>query len=306
MRRILCHRPSTRNTLSFLTIITLLTLASVIIAGYYYGWAWTGLSDYTRSKTDTEEFQRGKTLWDWMQLLIIPAVLAVAAVWFNRQEKATERELAEDRQREDALQAYLDTMSDLLLNHNLRDSAENAEVRQVARARTLTVIKSLDAERKVVVLKFLYEANLITRGKTVVSLQGANLDSVNLKGEYLDRIDLRWTDLRGADLRKAYLAEANLVVAHLQEADLRGAILRGADLNGADLESVNLEGANLEGATLQGTKVTLEQLKQTRPSNNSGTNSVPNDLEGVALHLNNQSTLPTTSARRSGDEQPSR
>src|SRR6266516_7842110 len=30
---------------------------------------------------------RGKTLWDWLQLLIIPVVLAVAGFWFNHSER---------------------------------------------------------------------------------------------------------------------------------------------------------------------------------------------------------------------------
>jgi ABC-type lipoprotein release transport system permease subunit len=33
--------------------------------------------------TRTEIFQPGKTLWDWLQLLIIPAVLAVAGYVIN-------------------------------------------------------------------------------------------------------------------------------------------------------------------------------------------------------------------------------
>src|SRR5213592_265877 len=54
---------------------------------------------------------RGKTLWDWLQLLIIPAVLAGGGLWFNQMQKnreqqaieqqaKTEREIAEDNQRE--------------------------------------------------------------------------------------------------------------------------------------------------------------------------------------------------------------
>lgn len=67
-----------------------------------------------------------KTLWDWMELLIIPLVLAIGAFFLNRSERATEREttnkraelereIAKDRQQEAALQAYLDRMSDCCL-----------------------------------------------------------------------------------------------------------------------------------------------------------------------------------------------
>ena len=70
---------------------------------------------------------RGKTLWDWLQLLIIPAVLAVGGYIFNYtisrnernaadQRNQTEREIAQDNQREAALQEYIDKMSELLLH----------------------------------------------------------------------------------------------------------------------------------------------------------------------------------------------
>jgi hypothetical protein len=53
---------------------------------------WTGFSDYTGPLTKD---QRGKTLWDWMGLFIIPVVLAVSAYLFNRAEKANDLKIAE-------------------------------------------------------------------------------------------------------------------------------------------------------------------------------------------------------------------
>ena len=63
----------------------------------------------------------GKTVWDWLQLigvLAIPVVLAVGGCMFNAQQDArqqqsadrrakAERELAEQRAQDEALQAYL-------------------------------------------------------------------------------------------------------------------------------------------------------------------------------------------------------
>ena len=87
-----------------------------------------------------------KTLWDWMELLIIPLFLAGGAFFLNRSERNTEREIATDRQQEVALQAYLDRMADLLLKENLRKS-DNVEARRVAMVRTLTVLRGLDASK---------------------------------------------------------------------------------------------------------------------------------------------------------------
>src|SRR6266699_1738742 len=61
----------------------------------------------------------GKTLWEWLQLLIIPAVLALGGYLFtyttSRNERAAtekrtqaERDISLDNQREAALQDYID------------------------------------------------------------------------------------------------------------------------------------------------------------------------------------------------------
>src|SRR6266487_266254 len=44
---------------------------------------------------------RGKTLWDWLQLLIIPTVLAVGGYLFNLANSRTERQIAKDRYEQD-------------------------------------------------------------------------------------------------------------------------------------------------------------------------------------------------------------
>src|SRR6266566_4807835 len=173
--------------------------------------------------TIIEQHQPGKTLWDWMQLLIIPVVLAVAAFLFNMATNRTEQnitaqrykndqeiaaqrykndqEIAADKQREDLLQTYLDRMSELLLNNHLRSSDPKKEVRYIARARTLTVLSRLDANRKKSLLQFLYESDLInaTTG-SIVRLENADLSGVDLSDASLSFADLSGADLSGANL----------------------------------------------------------------------------------------------------------
>jgi hypothetical protein len=153
-----------------------------------------------------------KKLWDWLQLLsalAIPIVLAFAGYWFTSQQDARQREIEEQRADDAALQAYLDQMSTLLLDKDLRDSAEDSEARTLARARTLTVLGRLDARRRTQVLRFLSEANLIrsVNGKhPVLLLNDANLSGANLP----IGADLSDTNLSSADLSGAYLAFAYL------------------------------------------------------------------------------------------------
>jgi hypothetical protein len=61
---------------------------------------------------------RGKTVWDWRQLLIIPFALASIGFWFTMQQDARQQRIEEQRAQDAALQAHLDQMSTLLLERN--------------------------------------------------------------------------------------------------------------------------------------------------------------------------------------------
>src|SRR5947209_7240550 len=95
-----------------------------------------------------------KTFWDWLHLLADLAV-PLAIAWFSMQQsqastQASDRQhqvdiqISQDQQQENALQTYLDRMSDLLLNNRLHESQPGDAVRNVARARTLTVLSRLN------------------------------------------------------------------------------------------------------------------------------------------------------------------
>lgn len=222
-----------------LLMFSLLALLLMIFLGYVFHWSWTGLA--------------GKTLWDWLQMLIVPLVLAVGAFLFNRANSRTENRLAQDKQREDLLQAYLDRLSELLLKEGLRISPPEAEVRTVARVRTLAVLSQLDTRRKNQVLAFLREAKLVSpkKGESVITFQKADLRGADLAGVDLSKTEFSFADLRDADLRGANLSLASLSFADLSGADLGGAILRKTYLAEARVTAEQLQKAlSLEQATL--------------------------------------------------------
>jgi len=226
-----------------------------------------------------------KTLWDWLQLLIVPIVLAVASFWFTLQQDTRQQATEEQRAQDAALQAYLDKTGELMLKQDapLRESEEGDEVNTLARSRTLTVLSTLDGERKARVVLFLYESRLIIKDRPVLelrgadlsdaaflglanlsdaSLQGVNLSNANLSGANLSGADLSGADLSGADLSNANLSNANLSGVNLGDAELSYANLSGANLSegehppgryvqGAYLGDANLEGADLSGADLR-------------------------------------------------------
>jgi uncharacterized protein YjbI with pentapeptide repeats len=193
---------------------------------------------------------QGKTVWDWLQLLIVPAVLAIGGFFLSgffsalledqravneANQRAMELRLEESRTQDAALQEYLDQMNALLLDAELRKTEEGSAARILARARTLAVLERLDpnledaASRKTQVMRFLVEANLVQRlegRQPIIRLNHADLRDANLSG----------ANLSGANLSSAWLNYANLSGAWLNYADLRDADLRGVILFGADLE----------------------------------------------------------------------
>jgi Pentapeptide repeats (8 copies) len=204
------------------------------------------------------------TLWDWIKLLIVPAVIAGAGFWFNTQQREREQRIADNRAQDDSLQAYLDGMSQLLIDKDqpLHSAKPGDSLSTVARARTLTVLGRLDGGRKRSVLQFLYESGLIYKEQTLLSesdlikrrLNIVSLQQADLSGAHLNRIQLEGADLSRADLSGAYLRallwEADLSMANLSGANLSRAILSYANLSYANLSHANLSHADLSYANL--------------------------------------------------------
>jgi hypothetical protein len=70
-----------------------------------------------------------KSGWEWLQLLIVPLALAVIGLWFTMQQDARQQQSEEQRAQDEALQAYLDQMSMLILEKDLRNSEVDSAVR---------------------------------------------------------------------------------------------------------------------------------------------------------------------------------
>jgi uncharacterized protein YjbI with pentapeptide repeats len=224
----------------------------IILQGYSDSASrWTGFANYTKPSA---EFVRGKVLWDWMDLLIIPLFIGVGLFLLNRSEKQTELDIAADRQREATLQAYLDKMSELLLAEKPL-SAENENAKNVARVRTLTVLRGIDSNRKGIVLRFLYEAGLIEKDKPLVQLSGADFEGVDLQN-----ISLNNTNLRAVNFHNANFTFTDFENANLEEVDFTNATLVFAKLAGANLSFANFENANIQGAELQNSDLQFARL----------------------------------------------
>ncbi len=242
----------------------------------------------------------GKTVWDWLQLLVVPVMLSLITVAFTWQQSArqqriedqraqqaqeieerraeAEREIQEQRAQQSTFQMYLDQMGGLLLDRGLRSAGENSDVRRLARARTLVVLESLGAHRQNRVLRFLEETELIQARAPdrppIISLKYASLRDFELNGKQLLRgTDLTQANLSGGDLARADLEGTDLSGAHLDGANLAGANLRGAWLSGAYLHDADLSHADLTGADLSDARGRFE----------SGARMSATDLGGADL-----------------------
>jgi uncharacterized protein YjbI with pentapeptide repeats len=225
--------------------------------------SWTGL--------------QGKTLWEWLQVILIPVVLGIYTIVttismteqqvniakqqtdaMRQQNEISDKymkqqnEIADEQLKRQILQEYTSTIQDLILHEGLLQSRPEDNVRTIAARQTVLTLEQLDGKRKAGLLLFIHSSNLIRKPSAIISLSGANLDGADLYGADLSESDLSGARLNGADL----------------SADLSGSDLSGAKLHEAKLNTfpsgANLNGADLSGADLSRAIVTDEQLKQAK------------------------------------------
>lgn len=229
-----------------------------------FRWAWSR-SELLRRSLWRWSGLRGKTGWDLVAKILIPAMVPVlvgfGVFWLASQQRESELAVATEKVQEDVLRTYFTNISALILEEGLGTANPKSAPRELARAYTSTALRQLDGSRRALVVEFLSESSLIP----IVDLAGTdlsgaylvrvNLHNASLYAASLRGVDLSWACLSNAslsfaDLRDANLIRADLTNASLDQADLNGVDLRGAILNGARLDNTNLRGANLSSLAI--------------------------------------------------------
>jgi uncharacterized protein YjbI with pentapeptide repeats len=188
---------------------------------------------------------------------------------FEEQQATTEEGL--NLQDQTVLSGYIDDMSTLMLQDNLLKSNPGAPVRATAIARTAIAVQNADPALKGTLIRYLWEAGLITGPQPIINLYQFNLDgaifaNANLYQVALSQVRLTNANFAEASLMGAYLQRSVLFQANLARADLAcyrqnvctnlsGAYVIGANLSGADLGGASLVGADLAGANLTGSHI---------------------------------------------------
>jgi uncharacterized protein YjbI with pentapeptide repeats len=265
--------PTREQVLWTVGIVALLTV--VILIGYHYG----------------------ISLWDWLKLLVVPAVIAGGGLWFNsrqqerqqednRQQQERGTELAERNTQNTLLQTYLDQINNMVLDGTLPtipprqmltsplllDRGEFKEL-LAAQSQTAALFEALAPERKRFAVMYLAGTGLLRRFFPILHMGGMNLRNTKLSALSLSDLFLAGASLVEADLSGSYLVFTDLRWADLEQADLTSVNLQDANLESANLESANLESANLRGANLRGANL--------RGANLRGANLDEADLYGA-------------------------
>jgi len=242
----------------------------------------------------TEKVLAGKTLWDWMSLLLVPLLVGIGTIVVTAQQTdaqnalsqqlhnldqrqhASDQSIAEQQHTSDQniaqqarydglLKNYRDGIDTLLLTSGLRTAPLGSDVRRIAHSRTLDVLRQVDASRKGAVVTYLADLGLVQGGYFDTTAKWhIVVPAISLYRADLLNADLTITDLRGADLTGANLYRATPRGANLTNVNLTNVNLRGADLYRADLLNANLTNTDLRGANL--TRANLTRAKNTTPS----------------------------------------
>src|SRR5215203_6868320 len=172
--------------------------------------------------------------------VVVGAVLALVGVLitqmvntFNAREAQKHQQKLEDqRAQDDALQKYLDQVSDSKTYKDLRRAKEEGYKRAVMLAKMKTLLLALDGGRKSILLLFLNEAKLIKKSQYLRSHDKEKrdwnypileLEGIDFSGAKLDHsIEVDFADLSGANLSNTDLSGATLGGVNLRDADLSG------------------------------------------------------------------------------------
>jgi hypothetical protein len=81
-------------------IALLVAFLAFVLAVLWLGWDWTGFTRYIGPELRlNQQYRPEKTLWDWLQLLVIPLMFAIGGFWFNQLQKSREPSMNEQKEK---------------------------------------------------------------------------------------------------------------------------------------------------------------------------------------------------------------
>jgi len=220
-------------------LISLSILLVIIISNWISNFKWSG-------------FQK-KSFWDWLQLLIVPLMLAFGAFYLNYASETRDKQIAEERKQQELLKDYFSKMQTLIIEANKLSKSQweplehfaneklPGQFQPIAQALTLAVLDELDGLRKGKVITYLAESGFITKETFTINLNGANLQKLELKGVSLNSVIINKADMTGAKLTNVEFTDSDLGASNFSQANLDGVNFSSAILQGSNFYDANLK-----------------------------------------------------------------
>jgi uncharacterized protein YjbI with pentapeptide repeats len=221
----------------------LFTAVLIIILSLLSRYEWSGFQN-----------KRG---WDWLALLIVPVVLAVAVNFVQNDIAARQKDSDLSKAQEQALLEYFKNVKDIVQKDiKGKDAKESNKMRSLSEENkklmtsfTKAILSEINGDQKRQVIDFLYGQNLI------------RCDDICGKSIYEKNIE-----------NLIDLSEANFEKANLSRMKLLNLYLPNVNLNEADFTKSNLDGATFKGSSLNKTKFQLASYSGALFSPNSDDN----------------------------------
>jgi len=227
----------------FLLLFLLILAIVAIVSNWIANFKWSG-------------FQK-KSFWDWLQLLIVPLMLALGAFYLNSAADFRDYQIAQEQKHQEILTDYFSKMQDLIVETKKSKQTPGSkesnseerlllEFRPTAQALTLSVLEQLDGKRKGKVITYLAESQLINKIDPLIQLGGANLQKLELKGrQVFSSINIVGANMTATELSDILISDSDLSTVNLTEAVLQDVTFENSNLSG-----INLDGASLTNVSL--------------------------------------------------------
>lgn len=163
-----------------------------------------------------------------------------------------ERNITDDRYKNDVFDAYIKEMGRLLENHSGFLTSNNVTA-TLARVKTLNVFRQLDSQSKVRIIRFLYEAGQLDHlaSHTSLDLSSADLSNIDLSYSIINKRKLDKLSLAGAILSNATFTRIEMQRINFSEAQLDNASFAEAQLDNIDYSFSQLGNANFSSVKLR-------------------------------------------------------
>lgn len=255
-------------------------------------WKWTGFGD--------------KTLWDTLQLLGLPVVVAVIPFLINYNIQESQKKIENDRYQQAVLENYFQEMTNILVDKKLGTLYQIAPDNQPSNYQDsfsqlidqLYMIKGVDSVLKESVVKDLKELRGSQMKELEAIARAQTLTTLNLLRLDVERRDLLVNFLRetglvakdpicvDVDLKNTNDEEARKCQQQEQQANLLiGIKLNGLPLDNIQLERFILKKADLGNAKLNEAFLTEADLREANLSGSElgGSAMIRTDLRGANL-----------------------